>query len=257
LSVILLLAGAALVMVVVAPVLFEPAGRRPAGPSTSAAGDWLATSAVLGHDRALGLLDAEGYREARAELAAAHRTVRLRPATGTPWRTLLPLAAGVAAIVVSLLISQAVVPRPAGSAATGSLGLSAPAAPAAMQSPGTLLTTAAVLVNQGRLNEAQSLYEQVLAQDPRNVNALTSLGFVRYQLHDPGAALADAQQALRARPDYPPALLVEGLGLYVARHDTLGALAAWQRFLDVDPNASTAPLVRRWMDEARAGQPLS
>jgi tetratricopeptide (TPR) repeat protein len=75
------------------------------------------------------------------------------------------------------------------------------------------LTPAAALLRQGvaahrdgDLPQAAQAFEQVLAQNPGNPDALLLLGTVRIDQGDTGAAAALIGQALRLRPDFPPAL---------------------------------------------------
>lgn len=53
----------------------------------------------------------------------------------------------------------------------------------------------------GRLHEAQLLYEQLLARDPRQVDALHLLGVLALQQGQPDVAAGLMQQALALRPD--------------------------------------------------------
>lgn len=53
----------------------------------------------------------------------------------------------------------------------------------------------------GRLHEAQLLYEELLARDPRQVDALHLLGVLALQQGQPDAAAGLIQQALALRPD--------------------------------------------------------
>ena len=66
----------------------------------------------------------------------------------------------------------------------------------------TLLQMAHGALDQGRLDEARTIYQRVLARDPRNVEAITHLGAVLYQEGRVDEALVNLEQALRIDPGY-------------------------------------------------------
>src|SRR5438094_884893 len=68
-----------------------------------------------------------------------------------------------------------------------------------------LLLRGADLHRQGRLQEAEAHYRQVLAQAPRDPDALHNLGEALTDLHQLDEAIASYRQALAIRPDYAEA----------------------------------------------------
>ena len=57
----------------------------------------------------------------------------------------------------------------------------------------------------GQLADAKTIYQSILAADPKNFDALHLLGTLRLQEGDPAAAIALIQQALTVNPDNPAA----------------------------------------------------
>jgi cytochrome c-type biogenesis protein CcmH/NrfG len=110
-----------------------------------------------------------------------------------------------------------------------------------------------VLLKAGDKERARALLESVVAQEPRNVDALVDLGGVLLEMGRPADAAVNFQRAVDAGADTP--LVWNGLGL--ARRqagDTAGAAQAWQQSLRVEPNhpaikaalASLDPSAIRW-----------
>ncbi len=113
------------------------------------------------------------------------------------------------------------------------------------------LADAAALVNQGDVTEALRIYDEVLADDPENTEALTERGLLlvtlgsstqRPALGEQGRASID--QALALDPDNPRALFYLGLARRLGGDDA-GATEAFTAALAADP----PPALRRAMEE--------
>ena len=66
-------------------------------------------------------------------------------------------------------------------------------------------------LNQGRPDEAAEQFQQALAENPDNADALLGLGVSRYRLGDYDSAVANLQQVIARRPAEPGARLYLGL----------------------------------------------
>ncbi len=91
--------------------------------------------------------------------------------------------------------------------------------------------------HKGDLTAAEGLYSQVLDQQSDHLDALHSLGFLRYQQGRLTEALSLIGGALRAEPDFPPALVNHALVLQ-ALNRPAEALAGYDRALTISPAAT-------------------
>ena len=113
----------------------------------------------------------------------------------------------------------------------------------------------------GRSQEASAAYQAVLKRDPQNVDALTHLGLLlvmsadgaqRGELVDHGLKLFD--RALSLDPNYAPALFYRGQVLYDLKHDTAGAIAAWEKFVAIAPPGEDRERVAKRIADAKAAK---
>lgn len=97
-----------------------------------------------------------------------------------------------------------------------------------------LIRNALALHRAGRLAEAERLYGEILAAEPRHLDALLLLGSLHFRRGDSAAALASFDQALAIKPDMADALAARGAALSsLERHQE--ALAAYDRALAARP----------------------
>ena len=104
---------------------------------------------------------------------------------------------------------------------------------------GGTLTQAIGLHRQGRLGEAVSLYQQVLAQEPRNVEALRLLGLAMVTRGEPQRAVSLIGAAVKLQPS--SAILHTNLGgalQGVGRYEE--ALACYARAVSLERNLALA-----------------
>jgi len=109
-----------------------------------------------------------------------------------------------------------------------------------------LLRNAASLHNAGRLTEAAQLYQQALRANPRDTDALYSLGIVHLQsgrLEEAQSMLGDV---LRLRPRFPEALCSRGIALMQLRRRE-EALACFDQAIAILPD-----FVEAWSSRATA-----
>lgn len=92
---------------------------------------------------------------------------------------------------------------------------------------------------EGRLSEAESLYREVLRDQPRNPDALHLLGVLRFQLGQPTEALASIEAAIRLNARVAP--FHNNLGIILGK---LGqperAAACFRKALALDPGYAEA-----------------
>lgn len=147
-----------------------------------------------------GDLDDDDYRLLRddytARAAAALRAERRDARRGGPRRTGLVVLAGVVAfaIVAGVLVAQASGRRDPGDTATGDIA----------QSTTQKLNEAQGCFAGGDAECALGLYDEILAEDPSNAEALTYKGWALYTLEDDAQGALDLLvEAAERHPEYP------------------------------------------------------
>jgi hypothetical protein len=208
-------------------------------------------------EAALRALDAEDQQEAEAETETESRAPRRRGR----WL----LAVGVAALVAgaTLLAFDLASPRAPGQPITGSLKVDTTKQIAIQLAQAEALegehTTAAT-------EEAITVFSHVLAEDPRQVEALSEGGWLVWQegLHSDDRSLRIegttlVKHALAIEPgDYAAHLYLGTIDLE-GSHDARAATVQYQAFLDEHPPAdlisNAAPLLRTAFSEAGLALP--
>src|SRR5439155_1583075 len=96
----------------------------------------------------------------------------------------------------------------------------------------TQLALADAYVQAGRPQDAIPRYQAVLAKDPNNVAALDGLALILVASGSNDGAIVAADRVIAQRPKDPDALFVKGLALY-RKQDWNGAVDVWTVYLDV------------------------
>jgi cytochrome c-type biogenesis protein CcmH/NrfG len=115
----------------------------------------------------------------------------------------------------------------------------------------TQLALADGYVQAGRPKDAIPRYQAVLANDPNNVAALDGLALILVASGSNDGALVAADRVLAQRPKDPDALFVKGLALY-AKQDWNGAVDVWTVYLDVGQYHFASEMVRGYYADAKA-----
>ena len=114
----------------------------------------------------------------------------------------------------------------------------------------TQLALADEYVRAGRPQDAIPRYQAVLAKDPNNVAALDGLGLILVASGSNDGAIVAADRVLAQRPKDPDALFVKGLALY-RKQDWNGAIDVWTVYLDVGQYHEGSDIVRAYYADAR------
>jgi tetratricopeptide (TPR) repeat protein len=114
-----------------------------------------------------------------------------------------------------------------------------------------MLQAARTSLFEGRYGEAIAAYQAVLKRDPKNVDALTHLGFIVALGGHADAALETLDRALALDPDYPAALLYRGQVLYELKQDYAAAATSWEKFVALVPRGQDHDRVAALVLEAR------
>jgi predicted Zn-dependent protease len=116
-----------------------------------------------------------------------------------------------------------------------------------------LLALAHVELDRQQLDEAETLYRQVLSLQPKNVEAITHLGTVMLGRGQSGAALRQYNQALAIQPNYLHALWDKGSLQQQVLQDYPAAIKTWEAFLrTVGPESPDGNTAQQFIAEARA-----
>lgn len=125
--------------------------------------------------------------------------------------------------------------------------------------PSQKLTTAQGLIAQGKAAEAIKVYDEVIAADPRNAEALTYRGWlVRLVGRETGdAALIEKgldflNRAIEADPRYADPHVFKGLILLQDKNDPAGAIPEFRAFLGLDPPPGMVSMVEGALKQALA-----
>lgn len=144
--------------------------------------------------------------------------------------------------------------RPGSSAGAsgGEASAAGPARPLAPEILAGMLEAARQSLFAGQYAEAIAAYQAVLKRDPRNVNAMSHLGYIVALGGHADAALETLDKALAIDPNYPPAHFFRGQVLAEAKGDQAGAIRAWERFLALVPSGPEHDQVTTLLAQARA-----
>jgi cytochrome c-type biogenesis protein CcmI len=115
----------------------------------------------------------------------------------------------------------------------------------------TQLALADGYVKAGRPQDAIPRYQAVLTKDPNNVAALDGLALILVASGSNDGAIGAADRVLAQRPRDPDALFVKGLALY-RKQDWNGAVDVWTVYLDVGQYHFGSEMVRGLYADARA-----
>ena len=197
-----------------------------------------------------------GIEVARTRRPSDDAAAMVPPRMRWPSRRSVLVGAGVVlfAVLAGALLARAVGERLPGQATTGSIASTGASAD---------LARARQLITQGKTLAAIQLYDQILARDPRQVEALAYRGWLvrlvgreagNTELVQKGYEFID--RAVTVDPQYPDARFFRGLVRFQDRNDPAGAVSDFRAFLASNPPPEAARMVEDVLRraEAAAGQ---
>ena len=108
-----------------------------------------------------------------------------------------------------------------------------------------------LLYDGHRYVEAIPFYQQAFALNESDINVSTDLGTALWYAGRPDEALAQYERSLKIAPTHAQTLYNVGIVRADGKHDYPGAVAAWEKLLDTTPDYSNASDVRELLANAR------
>lgn len=101
-----------------------------------------------------------------------------------------------------------------------------------------LMQLGAVYHSAHQFKEAAAFYDKASQADSKNVAARTKLAISLYRSGDVDGALAQLNRTLKDNPSDADSLFNQGMIRLQGKHDSAGAVAAWQQLLKLNPQLS-------------------
>ncbi|HXX16034.1 MAG TPA: tetratricopeptide repeat protein [Candidatus Eremiobacteraceae bacterium] len=120
------------------------------------------------------------------------------------------------------------------------------------QNAALLIQIAGIYQAAHQFRDASGYFDKALKIDPKNASARTELASCLYYSGDVDGALSQLTETLRYSPNNVNALFNLGMIKYRGKHDSQGAISAWQKLLKSNPNLDRRPTVEQLIAEARA-----
>ncbi len=176
---------------------------------------------------------------------------RARAAARTPGRRRRSVVATIGVVVIVAGMAGGAVAafsghRQAGAPITGSLP----------NTPSGQMAQALQLETNGKAADALKVYDGILKDDPKNVQALAYRGWLLKRAGFPDMAMQSLDQAVALDPSYPDAHFFRGMVLYQDRKDPAGAVTEFRAFLSNNPPEEMVSTVEQELKAAMtdAGQ---
>jgi tetratricopeptide (TPR) repeat protein len=106
-----------------------------------------------------------------------------------------------------------------------------------------------------RYPEAIAWYQQALKIHPNDADVSTDLGVCYYYSNDSDRALQQFEASLRANPKHTKTLLNQGIVLAFGKQDLKGAVAAWEKLIQIAPTSPEAETARKALQGLKSAHP--
>jgi len=166
-------------------------------------------------------------------------------------------AAPAAAVQPAQAVAQASTPSAAGPRAVDEAQAQAMRA-AAEKDPTDVKTRVALgnlYFDAERYSDAVTWYQEALKINPRNPDVSTDLGVSYYYMNQPDRALQQFEESLKADPAHAKTMLNQGIVLAFGKQDLKGAVASWEKLIQVAPTSAEADAARKALQGIRAAHP--
>jgi cytochrome c-type biogenesis protein CcmH/NrfG len=102
-----------------------------------------------------------------------------------------------------------------------------------------------------QFKQAAAYFARALRQDPANVGLRTERVSCLHYDGDVDGALGQLRFSLKSDPQDVNSLFSLGVILWKGKNDATGAIAAWKKLLETNPNLSRRPITEQMIAEAR------
>ncbi len=106
-----------------------------------------------------------------------------------------------------------------------------------------------------RYPEAITWYQQALKIHPNDADVSTDLGVCYYYSNDADRALQQFEASLKANPTHVKTLLNQGIVLAFGKQDLKGAVAAWEKLIQMAPTSPEAETARKALQGLKSAHP--
>ncbi len=117
--------------------------------------------------------------------------------------------------------------------------------------PALLAQIGNVYYDAGQYDDAIGYYKQALKLDPKNVDVRSDMATCYWYKNDADTAIAEFQKSLAYNPSHASTLYNLGVVRWQGKGDPKGAVEAWQKLLDTNPNYENKARVMELISRAR------
>lgn len=117
--------------------------------------------------------------------------------------------------------------------------------------PALLANVGNIYYDTQQYKEAIDYYQRALKAQPQNTAIRTDMATAYWYLHDPDTAISEFNKALTYEPNQPNTLLNLGIVKWQGKMDVNGAVAAWEKLLQTNPNYEHKDKVQEMIAEAK------
>jgi tetratricopeptide (TPR) repeat protein len=111
-----------------------------------------------------------------------------------------------------------------------------------------------ILMDTSYFDEAIKAYQEVLNGDPKNVDVRVDMGTCYRKIGKPDVAVSEYRKALEINPNHLLALRNLGVVLEYDIKDNKQAIQAFEKYLQVAPNAEDAERVKAEIEKMRSSK---
>lgn len=122
---------------------------------------------------------------------------------------------------------------------------------------GLLIQVAKIYETTHQFKEASTYYQKSLQINPKDAETRIEMASCLYYDGDPDGAITQLQQVLQDQPKDVNSLFNLGMIKWKGKNDANGAIAAWRQLLKSNPTLEDAKKVQIQRLIAEAGQPAS